>query len=601
MAVPFAEFINLTPIKRLKTSTINIGQLALGGNAPIRIQSMTSVDTLDTASVVAQCIRLIEAGSELVRITAPGVREAEHLAVIKNELLKSGYTTPLVADIHFSPAAAEVAARIVEKVRINPGNYTEHKTGKTDYTETEYQLSIDRIRQRIEPLIRICKDHGTALRIGSNHGSLSERILSRYGDTPEGMVQSAIEFIDICEDLDFHNLVLSMKASNSRIMVQASRLLVNRMLKRGTVYPLHLGVTEAGEGEDGRIRSAAGIGALLAEGIGDTIRVSLTEEPEYELPVARRLVGFFKTDDTTLKSELPEACSEKKSFADTNDIINPVSFNRNLSSEFMGIGNGKPVIVIGDNQADFQYIESIRTLVSSKTGNKLHLVSTLADHPQEPYAWLATAEQLTELLRNGVSINPPSLVILHCDHLNQLYPVRCAIANTRRQAFMSPIVIKHDAEMDDADGYSIETAALLGSLLIDGLADGVWLSGKTLPETKTTQIAYNLLQATRLRFTRTEYISCPSCGRTRFNIQELVKRVRNKTEHLTGLTIGVMGCIVNGPGEMSGADYGVVGAGNGIVTLFKGQHINKQGITEADAVNELIALIKAGGDWHEPA
>lgn len=599
MPVLFAENIYPTPDKRLKTRTANIGGLVLGGDFPVRIQSMTSVDTLNTAIVVAQCIRLIEAGSELIRITTPGVREAEHLAVIKKELLRSGFNTPLVADVHFNPSAAEVAARIVEKVRINPGNFTDHSTGKTDYTEAEYRQSIDRIHQRIKPLISICKDNGTALRIGSNHGSLSERILGRYGDTPEGMVQSALEFIDICEDYDFHNLVLSMKASNSRIMVQATRLLVKRMMERGTVYPLHLGVTEAGEGEDGRIRSAAGIGTLLAEGIGDTIRVSLTEEPENEIPVARRLINYFYPADAP-KSELPVDFNRSVKIAVSNVAINPESFSRNPSSEFMGIGNGRPVIVIGDNLADFQYIESAKTLLSNVTGNKIPVVSSLRQTPLVPYGWMANAEQLTEMLKNGVLKNPPSLIIIHCDHLSQLDAVKRAIAQTRRETSGYPIVIKHFTETDNADDFQIEISALLGSLLIDGMADGIWLSGTVLPPGLTTKIAFNLLQATRLRITRTEYISCPSCGRTKFNIQKMVKRVRNMTEHLTGLTIGVMGCIVNGPGEMNGADYGIVGAGDGRVTLFKGQKISKQRIREEEAVEELITLIKAGGDWHDP-
>ncbi len=600
MPVPFAETVNSAPNRRLKTRAVNIGTLVLGGNSPIRVQSMTSVDTLNTALVVAQCIRLIEAGCELIRITTPGTREARLLAVIKKELLNSGFTTPLVADVHFNPSAAEIAAGIVEKVRINPGNYTDHLTGKTDYTEAEYSESIDRIRQRIKPLINICKDHGTALRIGSNHGSLSERILGRYGDTPEGMVQSAIEFIDICEDLDFHNLVLSMKASNSRIMVQATRLLVRRMVERGTVYPLHLGVTEAGEGEDGRIRSAAGIGTLLSEGIGDTVRVSLTEEPEYEIPVARQLIRFFYPVDSPT-SKLPADINGSRNIAITNDSINQDSFRRNPSSEFMGIGNGRPTIVIGDNLADFRYIESTKTLLSNVTGYEIPVVSSILHTPKGAYGWMTNARQLTEMLNDGELKNPPSLIIVHCNQLNQLDAVRCSINQARVNGSRYPIVIKHSTDTDKADQFQIEVSALLGSLLIDGMADGIWLSGSVLPADLTTKIAFNLLQATRLRFTRTEYISCPSCGRTKFNIQEMVKRVRSKTEHLTGLTIGVMGCIVNGPGEMNGADYGIVGAGEGRVTLFKGQQISKQRIREVEAVEELIALIKTGGDWHDPA
>lgn len=574
--------------QRLRTCVVKVGDLGVGGSNPIRLQSMTSVNTLDTKAVVNQCVKLIEAGSELVRLTAPGIREAEHLAVIKTELQRLGYRVPLVADIHFNPEAALTAARLVEKVRINPGNYTDRRSGKIDFSEADYSGAIERMALKLSPLLAVCRQYGTALRIGSNHGSLSERITSRFGDTPAGMVEAAIEFVDICEAAGFRNLILSMKASNTRVMVQATRMLVDRMVNRGTVYPLHLGVTEAGEGEDGRIRSAAGIGALLADGIGDTVRVSLTEDPAHELPVARAIVHLFYPGNRAAgKAAPPEILPPECRWPD------PALFIKYISAGWEGLGGGRPALVVGRKDADIRFEPGEPAWLISSTGKKL----PVADHAEvtntAPYALRIKAGE--SLVRDGIP--PPSLIAIRVTNPGQLPAIRLTISELRKGPDAPPLVICHEAENPDATLFAIETAALLGPLLIDGLADGIWLTNSQLPDGTVTHIAFNLLQATRLRFSRTEYISCPSCGRTRFNIQLTAQRVKALTSHLQGLTIGVMGCIVNGPGEMAGADYGVVGAGAGKVTLFKGEQMMKQGVAEAEAATALVDLIKENGDW----
>lgn len=487
---------------------VMVGGLALGGQHPVRIQSMTNTNTMDTASTVAQVIRLVKAGCEMVRITAPGLREAENLANIKKQLLVKGINIPLIADIHFNPKAAEVAAQFVEKIRINPGNYTDRKKGKPAYSETAYRLELEKIALRLKPLLSICKEKGTAIRIGTNHGSLSERILARYGNTPKGMVESAMEFVRICREADFHQLVLSMKASNVKQMMEANQLLVERMIAEDSYYPVHLGVTEAGDGEDGRIKSAAGIGSLLAMGIGDTIRVSLTEEPEAEIPVARKLLFFYGQKD-----QIPPQIHAEKWY------LKP-----EVSSEI-----GFPAVVTGT--------------------------------PSEK-ADLFAGNQLTKA---------PSGRLIH----KLIYP-----------------------------SISVEDLCLKAAVdykrLYDAEAGGIWIDNGEGSDPETlASLSFNILQGLGLRISKTEFIACPSCGRTLFNIMEQLEKVRHHTSHLKGLKIAVMGCIVNGPGEMADADYGYVGAGPAKVSIYKGQHAILKNIGEEAAVDALIQLIKEGGDWQD--
>jgi (E)-4-hydroxy-3-methylbut-2-enyl-diphosphate synthase len=541
------------PYCRIHTRIVQIGELPMGGNLPIRIQSMTSTNTMDTKATVEQAIRMIDAGCEYVRITAPGIREAENLALIKKQLLQQGYRTPLIADIHFNPAAAEVAARIVEKIRINPGNYADrvNKSGSS-FTESEYAGEIERIRDRIKPLLAICHQYGTALRIGVNHGSLSERIMNRYGDTPDGMVQSALEFIHICADEGFHNLVLSMKSSNVRVMVHATRLLVSRMLDLGMDYPIHLGVTEAGDGEDGRIKSAAGIGTLLEDGIGDTIRVSLTEDPELELPVAKGIVERYNI--SPIVKPTSQINSDEPVFG-----CDPFSYQKRYSAEANGIASNRPPVVI----------------VSA---------------PENP---VITNERGDAEYR----FNNDKIKIAGGD----VHELRQMVAHMEALKDTSPIILRKSYSTNDPLKFQLDSAIECGSMLIDGIGDGLWLdAGPEISPETIYRTAFAILQATRTRITRTEFISCPSCGRTQFNIQETLHEIKNRTGHLTGLKLAVMGCIVNGPGEMADADYGYVGAGNGRISLYKGREIIRKNIAQSDAVDALIELLKENGDWKEP-
>ncbi len=496
------------------SSEILIGSIPLGGNNPIRIQSMTNTDTLDTQASVDQCIRIIEAGADFVRLTAQGVREAENLANIKKKLHKAGFETPLIADIHFNPAAAEIAATIVEKVRINPGNYADKRasfTG-TDLTQKEYNEELERIHQRLLPLINICKENKTVIRLGINHGSLSDRIMNRYGNTPEGMVISAVEFINIFRSENFNNLVLSLKSSDTGIMLQANRLLVSHLMSEGLSYPVHLGVTEAGEGEDGRVRSASGIGALLAEGIGDTIRVSLTEDPENEIPVAKEIISFLCGSGGRVFSPVPV-----QSFR-TRDIL--------YRPEVMTYRDGRYLKEDGKPFRGEMLIFEYRT--------------------------------------------PPLLSEMK-----------------QEKVFLNPMFAE-----DDPVKLSIDAASLLGRYFILKQADGICITnrGKVQGE-KLKELAFSILQATEARITRTRYISCPGCGRTKFNLQETVKKVKAATGHFTGLKIAVMGCIVNGPGEMAGADYGYVGTAEGKVHIYRGTVAVKKNVPEEDAIRELLQII----------
>lgn len=554
---------------------------------------MTTTNTMDTRATVAQAIRMIEAGCEYVRITAQGIREAENLSVIKNELKKQGYHTPLIADIHYNPDAAEIAARMVEKVRINPGNYTDRKKGKPFYSDLEYALEIEKIGDRIKPLITICKQFGTAIRIGSNHGSLSERILFKYGDTPAGMVESALEFVRICRDLDFHNIVLSMKASNVKVMVQANRLLVKRMKEEGLNYPIHLGVTEAGDAEDGRIKSAAGIGTLLHEGIGDTIRVSLTEDPEFEIPVAKMLVAGFNENNKRYKIEEV-----------ANEISNPYSYARRLTSPVGNIGNGQvPVVILSyclSNTDTLPFKDDVvPDYVFDLKTERLQKLSITDNGPaMEPAkVYPVFIDSHESLESENLNHSSDRVLVLKGDHNKSMHELRSTINLLAKNKVHEPVIFFMDYSELSKENALIQASTDCSFLLVDGLLDGIWISHKKMDLNSLSRLAFGILQATGARITKTEYIACPSCGRTLFNIQETLQKIKQRTSHLKGLKIGVMGCCVNGPGEMADADYGYVGAGRGKITLYKGRQIIQAGIPESDAVESLISIIKMNGDW----
>lgn len=640
---------------RFKTREIYIGDVPMGADNPIRIQSMTTVDTMDTLGTVEQTIRMVEAGCEYVRITAPSIKEAENLANIKKELRARGCNVPLVADIHFTPNAAEVAARIVEKVRINPGNYADKKRfDQIDYTDEAYQAELDRIYKKFAPLVAICKEYGTAMRIGTNHGSLSDRIMSRYGDTPEGMVESAMEFIRICEDLKFNNLCVSMKSSNPQVMVQAYRLLVERMVAENMNYPLHLGVTEAGDGEDGRIKSAVGIGTLLEDGIGDTIRVSLTEEPEKEAPVAIALVNRYSTRKTQAAQEnreilafsaeqktIPYHTREVNAFIGGSmvpRVIIDIS-SRNLKDPFILSDVGYKYDALndkyhmGDQSVDFVYLAdelpsftmpgNLKQLYNYKTwlqlSNKtnIHPIYSLAEYntakikdPALNIVRLRNDELNSEEFSN-LSIDHTLVFVVETDHVHGMADQRQFFANLQEIGLDIPVIIKRSYAREEFSGpvgdamnpeepiskIQLYAATDFGALLIDGLGSGIWIDSPATPTDKLASISFGILQATRSRISKTEYISCPSCGRTLFDLQETTQMIRSRTSHLKGLKIGIMGCIVNGPGEMADADYGYVGAGPGKVTLYRGQQVVKRNVNSADALDELINIIKADGRW----
>jgi (E)-4-hydroxy-3-methylbut-2-enyl-diphosphate synthase len=639
---------SLTHYQRRKTIEVKIGDVPLGGNNPIRVQSMTTADTMDTAKTVAECIRLIEAGSEYIRITAPSVKEAENLKNIKNELRKMGYAVPLIADIHFTPNAAELAARIVEKVRINPGNYADRKRFEViDYTESEYQAELERIREKFIPLIKICKEYGTAMRIGTNHGSLSDRIMSRYGDNPLGMVESALEFLRIAEEENFYNIVLSMKSSNPQVMVQAYRLLVQRLDEEGLKpYPLHLGVTEAGDGEDGRVKSAVGIGTLLEDGLGDTVRVSLTEDPEYEIPVAKKLVNrYIQRAEKALP--IPEIQLE-------NYPINPFSYTRRETKEVFNFGGKNVPRVIADYSdyqnitvedlkqighfylpatdkwamndlgADFVYLGNQKVPFMFPNGLKaIQNYQTWVEEKEEAYPLFSEATYLTydkcseklnflllkveetdlggKLLKNLQEETNPFVLVLETANEHAMPALRRLMVEFIQNKIQLPIVIRRKYTTDDLESLQIDASTDVGGLLIDGLGDGVMLSVKQDFIKDANSLAFGILQATRTRITKTEYISCPSCGRTLFDLQEVTAKIRKRTDHLKGVKIAIMGCIVNGPGEMADADYGYVGSGKGKITLYRGKEVVKKTVAEEKALDELINLIKEDNKWTEPA
>lgn len=643
---------SLVRYQRRKSIEVTIGDVPLGAHHPIRIQSMTTVDTMDTQGSVEQVIRMVNAGCEYVRITAPSIREAQNLQEIKKELRRRGYNVPLIADIHFTPNAAELAARIVEKVRINPGNYVDKKRFDViDYTEESYRAELDRIRQKFTPLVKICKEYGTAMRIGTNHGSLSDRIMSRYGDTPLGMVESALEFLRICEDLNYYNIVLSMKASNPQVMVQAYRLLVQKLDEEGLKpYPLHLGVTEAGAGEDGRIKSSVGIGTLLEDGLGDTVRVSLTEEPEAEAPVAKMLVDRYN-------DRLPHRPIKEIS----EYPIDPFSYNRRMAREVMNFGGAhhvprvianlsevqvtdyKDLRCIGhfylpepdkwkmnDQGADYVYTgkspipfmlpNGLKEIVDFPVWRRLEdkvnklplftpetLAAAAEKHPElniVKFSIHDVTDQFLDRLRSDNTI----VALVFSENKHAMAELRRIFIELLQHQVDIPVVVQRTYTTTDEDLLRLYSATDAGGLFVDGLGDGIMLSAAGVKSRDEhlrwvdvcNKTAFGILQATRNRMSKTEYISCPSCGRTLFDLQSTTAMIRKRTDHLKGVKIGIMGCIVNGPGEMADADYGYVGSGPSRITLYRGKEVVKRNVPSAQAVDELIGLIKEDGNWIDP-
>ena len=662
---------SLTSYKRIHTRAVKVGNLIIGGGHPIRVQTMTTTDTMDTDATVAQVIRCIEAGAELVRVTAPSKKEAENLANIKAILHSKGYHTPLVADIHFTPNAAEIAARIVEKVRVNPGNYVDKKKfEQIDYTDAEYLEEIERIRERFTPLVLICKEHGTAMRIGTNHGSLSDRIMSRYGDTAIGMVESAMEFLRIARSLDYHQIILSMKSSNPQVMVQAYRLLIQQMQQEfNELYPLHLGVTEAGDGEDGRIKSAIGIGTLLEDGIGDTIRVSLTEDPELEIPVCVDLVKRYNQLSEVNTAMVPEL---------TQLPYSPFEYTRRLTTPVKNIGGKQvPVVIadlshlatitttdlvaigytydaatdkwtISDAAADYVFIGNkpldfnlpgTLSIVASpavcalaNNTEKYHpiidavsFIALDAKHPQLNFVQIdcySDLQPIADELLLQISKDPSVVFCLSSQCNNAMQAVRRMAIKLMQLQIQQPIILVMDSQWQTTDEHLIHFAIETGALLLEGIGDGICLglsqaaydasingsnvSGRNYFNNSSIEqllntTAFGILQATRTRISKTEYISCPSCGRTLFELQETTAKIRAVTNHLKGLKIAIMGCIVNGPGEMADADFGYVGSGVGKITLYKGKEVMKRNIDSNVAVDELILLLKEHQAWIEPS
>lgn len=640
---------NLFSYSRFLTREVMVGKVGFGGKNPIRIQSMTTTDTMDTIGTVEQSIRMIEAGCELVRITAPSKNEAENLANIKELLFEKGFDTPLVADIHFTPNAAEVAAGIVEKVRVNPGNYADKKKfDEIDFSDESYEAELVRIREKFTPLVLLCKKNKTAMRIGTNHGSLSDRILSRYGDTPLGMVESALEFARICRDNDYHELVFSMKASNAQVMVQAYRLLVAKMKKEGMNYPLHLGVTEAGDGEDGRIKSAVGIGTLLEDGLGDTIRVSLTEDPEFEMPVAKRLADRYAKRHINVPVD-------SRCIADLNSLykmFSPFEYQRRHTNEVLNIGGKHVPIVLadfsvkekitaaslfavgynysvpldkwnltdqacdyiyaGDNVVDFEIPGTLGIIYNNQSWSKnkkercypLFCASEFFESEQHPNLNFVAVEinSLNEEFITKIKEYKNVVLVLDTFVEHGMAEQRALFFKLLLEEITLPVIIKRNYSKLDDENVQLYSSTDFGALFLDGFGDGIWM--KTIDCSNpqlNNRTAFGILQATRTRISKTEYISCPSCGRTLFDLQETTQKIRSVTDHLKGIKIGIMGCIVNGPGEMADADYGYVGTGVGKISLYKGREVVKKNVASENAVNELIELIKENGDWVNPS
>ena len=675
---------SLTDYRRLATREVRIGELLLGNFHPIRVQTMTTTNTMDTLATVEQSIKCIEAGAELVRITAPSKREAENLLAIKTELRRRGYNTPLVADIHFTPNAAEIAARIVEKVRVNPGNYVDKKKFEViEYSDADYAEEIERIRDRFIPLIKVCKEYGTAMRIGTNHGSLSDRIMSRYGDTPMGMVESAMEFLRVARDEAYHNIVLSMKASNPQVMVQAYRLLVKTMFEEfGECYPLHLGVTEAGDGEDGRVKSAVGTGTLLEDGLGDTIRVSLTEDPELEIPVCKDILKRYEQTVEVAQNTKGSVAKEQASALP----YDPFHYQRRETISIDNIGGKHVPVIIADlsklpvihpddlkgigysydattdkwniSDAAADYVFTANQLLEFELPGTLKVIvyeeawRKSADkakyHPifetKEFLDFLHSQNERSRLhfvmvdcnisenrllydlklhLKNAGISNTAILCLSSTDN-NAMQSIRRVFVDLIKNEIKNPVVIVTDSNWKTTDEHLVHFATETGGLLLDGFGDGISLgmtsnsykplitsfdtvnaSGRnyltnTSPEQFINNTAFSILQATRTRISKTEYISCPSCGRTLFDLQETTAKIRSVTNHLKGVKIAIMGCIVNGPGEMADADFGYVGSGPGKITLYKGKDVMKRNVNSDVAVEELINLLKENDAWIAP-
>jgi len=634
------EYCNsLTQYSRFKTREVKVGDLVFGGNNPIRVQSMTTTDTMDTLATVEESIRMIEAGCELVRITAPSKKEAHNLKNIREELLKRGYNTPIVADIHYTPNAAEIAATIVEKVRVNPGNYADKKKFEDiEYTHESYTEELVRIREKFTPLVKICKEHGTAMRIGTNHGSLSDRILSRYGDTPKGMVESAMEFLRICRDEDYHEIILSMKASNTRVMVQAYRMLVAEMIQEGMDYPLHLGVTEAGEGEDGRIKSAVGIGTLLADGLGDTIRVSLTEAPEEEMPVAKQLLSHFKEIEGHEKiAEITKNPLHSFDYVkrETTEVLNIGESNvpvimadfclkeKITPASFFALGYNYSVpldkwhlsdmaadyVFVGNHDVNFEVPGTLGVIYNYKKWKehkKGYPFLTINDYLDEEdisqklnIVYICLSD-LSEELYTKLRTDATAVLMIDTYNDNGLAEQRKLFTELMINKVRTPVIIGRAYGDLSQEQLQLSAATDMGALLLDGLGDGIFIAAENCGSYQSiNSLAFGILQASRTRISKTEYISCPSCGRTLFDLQETTAKIRKETSHLKGLKIGIMGCIVNGPGEMADADYGYVGTGKGKITLYKEQTVVEKNIPEEKAVSALIDLIKEYGDWVE--
>src|SRR4030066_1139371 len=660
----FKKYCNsLTKYSRYKTREVFVGDIPLGGDNPIRIQSMTTTNTMDTLATVEQTIRMVNSGCEYVRITAPSKSEAENLANIKKELRARGFNVPLIADIHFTPNAAEIAARIVEKVRVNPGNYIDKKKFESiDYSDESYNIELERIRERFSPLVKICKEYGTAMRIGTNHGSLSDRIMSRYGDTPLGMVESALEFVRICEELNYRSIVLSMKASNPQVMIPAYRLVIIKMQEEGMNYPLHLGVTEAGGGEDGRIKSALGIGSLLEDGIGDTIRVSLTEDPEYEAPVAISLANRYKNR------------SPHKKIEEVHEIpFDSLNYSRRHTFDILGIGginvprvfadySARKIIAhkdladagysydapsdkwnMSDMAADLIYLGKQNTPFDIPMGMKVvhdynHWLKLDVQEKSFPLLNVGDykssnqksnilnfveidIDSLAGELMNRLKIDNKAVIVLVTSNEHGMAEQRRIFIKLIENDVKNPVIIKRSYKGLNLDELRLHSSTDIGALLIDGFGDGVWIDVENIlepvesknvyvksfikvKETKETVInrtLFGILQAARVRISKTEYIACPSCGRTLFDLQETTEMIRKRTEHLKGVKIAIMGCIVNGPGEMADADYGYVGSGVDKITLYRGKDIIKRSVPSSQAVDELIDIIKEDGNWTEPS
>ena len=632
---------SLISYKRFLSREVNIGNTPLGGLNPIRIQSMTTTNTMNTEDTINQSIRMIEAGSEYIRITAPSKNEARNLKNIQDGLKQKGYNIPIIADIHFTPNAAELAAEIVSKVRINPGNYADKKKFKKfEITDIEYNLELERIYDRFAPLVKICKNNGTAMRIGTNHGSLSDRIMNRYGDSPLGMVESALEFIRICESFNYYDMVLSMKSSNPIIMVNAYRLLVNKMLKENMNYPLHLGVTEAGDGMEGRVKSSFGIGALLEDGIGDTIRVSLTEEPEFEIPVAKEIVKKFNNR----KNNQQEYLSSLE--------INPFEYNRNESNTILNFGSSNVPRVIADlsnsveinyntlSDIGYTYLKDVdKWVIADIAADYIHIGNNCSELILPPslgiicdyakwvsikdksnlypevnleqyidfkedtlkFLYILSDQSIDENILEKIEKDSSLVIIMDTNNDNGIHDQRNLFFKFLRKKYKVPMIISRYYQDLNYENIEINASIDIGSLLVDGFGDGIFIANNNnISIKKINELSFSILQAGRVRISKTEFISCPSCGRTQFDLQKTTARVRKETSHLKGLKIAVMGCIVNGPGEMADADYGYVGTGKSKISLYKGHSVYKSSVDETNAIKELVDLIKINNDWVDP-